>query len=60
LRSRSLGADRRQQLLRLAVAVAISQFGFESGAALAAVVGVLIKAPVMLNVVWIVNRSRGW
>jgi ACR3 family arsenite transporter len=60
LRSRSLGADRRQQLLRLAVAAPISLFGFESGAALAAVVGVLIKVPVMLNVVWIVNRSRGW
>ena len=44
----------------LAVAAAISLFGFESGAALATVVGVLIEVPVMLSVVWIVNRSKGW
>lgn len=44
----------------LAVAAAISLFGFDSGAALATVVGVLIEVPVMLSVVWIVNRSRGW
>jgi ACR3 family arsenite transporter len=44
----------------LAVAAAISLFGFESGAALATVVGVLIEVPVMLSVVKIVNRSRGW
>jgi ACR3 family arsenite transporter len=44
----------------LAVAAAISLFGFESGAALATVVGVLIEVPVMLVVVAIVNRSRGW
>ncbi len=44
----------------LAVAAAISLFGFHSGAALATVVGVLIEVPVMLTVVWIVNRSRGW
>lgn len=44
----------------LAVAVAISLFGFESGAALATVVGVLIEVPVMLSVVRIVNASRGW
>ena len=44
----------------LAVATAISLFGFESGAALATVVGVLIEVPVMLSVVAIVNRSRGW
>ena len=44
----------------LAVAVAISLFGFESGAALATVVGVLIEVPVMLSVVAIVNRSRRW
>lgn len=44
----------------LAVAAAISLFGFESGAALATVVGVLIEVPVMLSVVWIVNRTRGW
>ncbi len=44
----------------LAVAAAISLFGFESGAALATVVGVLIEVPVMLSVVKIVNRSRAW
>ncbi len=44
----------------LAVAAAISLFGFNSGAALATVVGVLIEVPVMLSVVWIVNRSKGW
>ncbi len=44
----------------LAVAAAISLFGFESGAALATVVGVLIEVPVMLLVVRIVNRSRRW
>ena len=44
----------------LAVAAAISLFGFESGAALATVVGVLIEVPVMLLVVRIVNRSRNW
>jgi ACR3 family arsenite transporter len=44
----------------LAVAAAISLFGFESGAALATVVGVLIEVPVMLLVVKFVNRSKGW
>ncbi|MBC8339379.1 MAG: ACR3 family arsenite efflux transporter [Rhodospirillales bacterium] len=44
----------------LAVAVAISLFGFNSGAALATVVGVLVEVPVMLSVVRIVNSSRGW
>jgi ACR3 family arsenite transporter len=44
----------------LAVAAAISLFGFESGAALATVVGVLIEVPVMLLVVRVVNGSRGW
>jgi ACR3 family arsenite transporter len=44
----------------LAVAAAISLFGFESGAALATVVGVLIEVPVMLSVVRIVNATRGW
>ncbi len=44
----------------LAVAAAISLFGFQSGAALATVVGVLIEVPVMLAVVAVVNRSRGW
>ncbi|MDB5955496.1 ACR3 family arsenite efflux transporter [Ramlibacter sp.] len=44
----------------LAVATAISLFGFKSGAALATVVGVLIEVPVMLAVVAVVNRSQGW
>ncbi|PLX36237.1 MAG: arsenical-resistance protein [Hyphomicrobiales bacterium] len=44
----------------LAVATAISLFGFESGAALATVVGVLVEVPVMLSVVAIVNRTKGW
>ena len=44
----------------LAVAAAISLFGFDSGAALATVVGVLIEVPVMLLVVHVVNRTRGW
>ncbi|QQE07955.1 ACR3 family arsenite efflux transporter [Cupriavidus sp. ISTL7] len=44
----------------LAVATAISLFGFESGAALATVVGVLIEVPVMLLVVGVVNRSQRW
>jgi ACR3 family arsenite transporter len=44
----------------LAVAAAISLFGFESGAALATVVGVLVEVPVMLSVVHLVNASRAW
>jgi arsenite transporter len=44
----------------LAVAAAISLFGFQSGAALATVVGVLIEVPVMLLVVKVVNASKGW
>jgi ACR3 family arsenite transporter len=44
----------------LAVATAISLFGFQSGAALATVVGVLIEVPLMLAVVAVVNRSKGW
>ena len=44
----------------LAVAAAISLFGFESGAALATVVGVLIEVPVMLLVAKVVNASKGW
>ncbi|TAM06767.1 MAG: ACR3 family arsenite efflux transporter [Paraburkholderia sp.] len=44
----------------LAVATAIGLFGFESGAALATVVGVLVEVPVMLLVVRVVNRSRNW
>ena len=42
----------------LAVAVAISLFGLHSGAALATVVGVLVEVPVMLSLVWWVNRDR--
>ena len=42
------------------LATAISLFGFYSGAALATVVGVLVEVPVMLSVVRIVNRTRGW
>ena len=42
----------------LAVAVAISLFGLNSGAALATVVGVLVEVPVMLSLVWFVNRQR--
>ena len=44
----------------LAVAVAISLFGIDSGAALATVVGVLVEVPVMLSVVRIVNKSKAW
>ena len=44
----------------LAVAAAISLFGFDSGAALATVVGVLVEVPVMLLVVRVVNASKGW
>ena len=44
----------------LAVATAIVLFGFESGAALATVVGVLVEVPVMLSVVKIVNATRAW
>lgn len=44
----------------LAVAVAITLFGINSGAALATVVGVLIEVPVMLLLVWIINRTTRW
>jgi ACR3 family arsenite transporter len=44
----------------LAVATAIALFGFQSGAALSTVVGVLVEVPIMLSVVHIVRRSRGW
>lgn len=44
----------------LAVAAAISLFGFESGAALATVVGVLVEVPAMLVVVAVVKRTEGW
>ena len=42
------------------MAAAISLFGFQSGAALATVVGVLVEVPVMLSVVHIVRRTRPW
>ena len=60
MRGRAISPHRRQQLLRIGVAAAISLFGFNSGAALATVVGVLIEVPVMLSVVKIVNSTRGW
>ncbi len=44
----------------LAVAVAISLFGLDSGAALATVVGVLVEVPVMLTLVRISNNTRHW
>ena len=44
----------------LAVAVAISLFGLNSGAALATVVGVLVEVPVMLSLVWFANKTRHW
>jgi ACR3 family arsenite transporter len=44
----------------LAVAVAITLFGANSGAALATVVGVLVEVPVMLSVCRVCNRTRGW
>ena len=44
----------------LAVAAAISLFGFSSGAALANAVGVLVEVPVILLVAYIVNHSKGW
>lgn len=44
----------------LAVAVAISLFGLHSGAALATVVGVLVEVPVMLSLVYFVNRTQSW
>lgn len=44
----------------LAVATAIALFGFNSGAALATVVGVLVEVPVMLSIVAIVNQSKPW
>ena len=56
LTSALIGAS---NFFELAVA-AISLFGFESGAALTTVVGVLIEVPVMLSVVYLVKRSHGW
>lgn len=50
--------DRRLEFFELAVAVAISLFGLNSGAALATVVGVLVEVPVMLSLVAIANRNQ--
>ena len=68
--NRSLGVEFRvagpsaligaSNFFELAVATAIALFGFQSGAALATVVGVLIEVPVMLSVVRIVLATRGW
>jgi ACR3 family arsenite transporter len=61
LRRSALRPDRRaSNFFELAVATAISLFGFTSGAALATVVGVLIEVPVMLSVVSLVNRTTPW
>lgn len=56
-RSALIGAS---NFFELAVAAAIALFGFQSGAALATVVGVLVEVPVMLSVVRIVIRTRDW
>ena len=48
------------QTFELAVAVAISLFGLDSGAALATVVGVLTEVPIMLTLVRIANNTKGW
>ena len=53
-------ADRGQQLFRIGGGRGDQPVRVELGAALATVVGVLIEVPVMLSVVWIVNRSKGW
>ena len=55
--SRPVGAS---NFFDLAVAAAIALFGFQSDASLATVVGVLVEVPVMLSVVRIVLRIRGW
>ena len=56
-----ISADRRVKLLpSLLLPPQIALFGFQSGAALATVVGVLVEVPVMLSVVRIVLRSRAW
>ena len=49
-----------RNFFELAVATAISLFGFQSGAALSTVVGVLIEVPVMLLVVKVANATKGW
>ena len=52
--------DYMSNFFELAVAVAISLFGLNSGAALATVVGVLVEVPVMLSLVALINRTRHW
>ena len=52
--------DDKNYFFELAVAAAISLFGFQSGAALATVVGVLVEVPVMLLVVQIANATQHW
>ena len=55
-----LGLIGASNFFELAVATAIVLFGFDSGAALATVVGVLVEVPVMLSVVKIANNTRNW
>jgi ACR3 family arsenite transporter len=57
---RPVRAHRRQQFLRTCRSRGDQPVRFNSGAALATVVGVLIEVPVMLSLVWVVNRSKGW
>jgi ACR3 family arsenite transporter len=54
------GPHRASDFFELAVAAAICLVGFESSAALATVLGVLVEVPVTLSVVHIVMRSRAW
>ena len=56
----SAGMIGASNFFELAVAVAISLFGLQSGAALATVVGVLVEVPVMLTLVRIANNTRSW
>jgi len=60
VRGRAFGIDRAQQLLRTSRDDGNHLFGFQSGAALSTVVGVLVEVPVMLSVDHLVRRSRGW
>ena len=60
MRRRTSALIGASNFFELAVATAISLFGFGSGAALATVVGVLIEVPVMLSVVAIVRRTEDW
>ena len=60
MRCRASALIGASNFFELAVAAAISLFGFKSGAALATVVGVLIEVPVMLTVVKIVTATHSW